>query len=186
MFGRWRKWYAIENLQSALKPCNTNNSFATVQHLPCIGWYFQKPFHPLLHSYASLYVIQKFYFVIFLSVQYAVHLFRYLKEWRKNPQWSFTCCLALFLPLSDFQGAISGLEKTVGQTEEIEMPSIIAVVKKCGTVDAPLEADTKDDNKAMKMQDDNCLSYDNTKCHQGTQTDPFTSLTAHVSINTCF
>ncbi|KAL9973878.1 hypothetical protein ACROYT_G020384 [Oculina patagonica] len=119
-------------------------------------------------------------------VQYAVHLFRYLKEWSKNPQWSFTCCLALILPLSDFQGAVSGLVQAVGQTEEIELPSTIAVVKKCGTVHAPLEADVKSDNKAMEMQDNNHLSYDNKKYHQGTQTEPFAFLTAHASINTRF
>lgn len=113
-----------------------------------------------------------------------MHLFRYLNKWRKNPQLSFACCLALLLPLSDFQGEFGGLEETVGQTEEIEMPSIFAAVKDYGPVDAPVDTGTKGDHDTTEMKDGNYqhLSYDNTKCHQGTQTEPFTSLTAHVYI----
>lgn len=123
-----------------------------------------------------------------LPVQYAAHLFRYLTEWRKNPQWSFTCCLALLLPLSDFQEATGGMVQTNGQTEETDMPSLTTNVKHRRTVDALLEADGKSDNKAVEIQDGNYrhLTHDNTKCHQGTQTEPFMSLTAHVRVDTRF
>ena len=109
-----------------------------------------------------------------------MHSFRYLNKWRKNPKLSFACCLALLLPLSDFQDEIGGLEETVRQTEEIEMPSIFAAVKDYESVDAPVDAGAK----AMETKDGNYknLTYDKTKCHQGTQTEPFTSLRANVHI----
>lgn len=121
---------------------------------------------------------KKVYF-FFLSVQYAVHLFRYLKGWLKNPKLSFTCCLALLLPLSDIQGAVSGLIETVGQGEEIEIPSALAVVKDRGAV--PIETDDKSDKTAVEIPQ-NLLCC--TKCHQGTQTEPFTSSTVHLGVNT--
>lgn len=113
-----------------------------------------------------------------------MHSFRYLNKWRKNPKLSFACCLALLLPLSDFQEEIGGLEETVRQTEEIEMPSIFAAVKDYESVDAPVDAGAKGDEGAMETKDDNYknLTYDRTKCHQGTQTEPFTSLRADVHI----
>lgn len=33
-------------------------------------------------------------------------------EWRKNPQWSFSCCLALILPFVGLPGDISGFESS--------------------------------------------------------------------------
>lgn len=33
-------------------------------------------------------------------------------EWRKNPQWSFSCCLDLILPLVGLPGDISGFESS--------------------------------------------------------------------------
>lgn len=70
------------------------------------------------------------------------------------------------------------------------MPSIFAAVKDYGPVDAPVDTGTKGDHDTTEMKDGNYqhLSYDNTKCHQGTQTEPFTSLTAHVciSVSTAF
>lgn len=33
----------------------------------------------------------------------------YYKEWRKNPQWSFSCSLALLLPLDVLQGEVCGM-----------------------------------------------------------------------------
>lgn len=97
---------------------------------------------------------------------------------------SFACCLALLLPLSDIQEEIGGLEETVRQTEEIEMPSILAAVRDYGPIDAPVDADAKSDIGTTKLKDGyyKHLSHDKTQRHQGTQTEPFTSSTAHVDI----
>ena len=119
-----------------------------------------------------------------LSVHYAVHSFRYLNKWRRDPQLSFACCLALPLPLSDFQEEIGGLDETVRQTEEIEMPSIFAAVKDYGTVDSPVDADAKGGIGTTELKDANYipLSCDKTRRHQETQTELFTPLNAHVDI----
>lgn len=110
-----------------------------------------------------------------------MHLFRYIKKWRRDPQLSFACCLALLLPLSDFQEEIGGFEETVRQTEEIEMPSILAAVNDYGPVAAPVNTDVKGDNGTTKLKDANYkdLSHDKTQRHQETQTEPFNYLNAH-------
>ena len=46
---------------------------------------------------------------LLVSVQYLSYIYHYVKEWRKNPECSFTCCLALVLPLRNLQGEIGGL-----------------------------------------------------------------------------
>ena len=83
-------------------------------------------------SHVSLVLI--FFIFGMLSDQYAVHLFGYLKKWRENPQWSFSCCLALILPLVDLPGEISGLIgtnvlDTQLETGQMEMSTIGGVVK---------------------------------------------------------
>ena len=107
-----------------------------------------------------------------------MHLFRYIKKWRRDPRLSFACCLALLLPLSDFQEEIGGFEETVRQTEEIEMPSILAAVNDYGPVAAPVNTDVKGDNGTTKLKDANfkALSHDKTQRHQETQTEPFNYL----------
>ena len=62
----------------------------------------------------------------------------YLKEWRKNPHWSFSCCLALVLPLNDLQSEMSGLSETdvlksQMKTGQAEMPTILIAVAKEGS-----------------------------------------------------
>ena len=67
-------------------------------------------------------------------------------EWRKNPHWSLSCCLALLLPLDDLQGEISGLvgsganvldtQLQSGQTEDT---TIFGAVKNSGAFDVNLE-----------------------------------------------
>ena len=105
-----------------------------------------------------------------------------MKTWHRDPQLSFVCCLALLLPLSDFQEEITGLEETVRQTEENEMPSIFTAVKDYAPVTAPVDADAKGDIVTRKLTDANYkdLTYEKTQRHQGTQTEPFTSLNSHV------
>ena len=79
-------------------------------------------------------------------MQYLVYIYHYVKEWRKNPKWSFTCCLALLLPLNELQGEIQGLTgrnilTQQLQTGAIEMPSIGDALKESGAVDISLRED---------------------------------------------
>lgn len=55
--------------------------------------------------------------------------YEFFKRWCKNPQWSFSCCLALLIPLNDLQGEIqemagSNLMKTQLDSGMLEKPSI--------------------------------------------------------------
>lgn len=79
-----------------------------------------------------------------ISVQYTVYLYHFIKEWRKNPQWSMSCCLAMLLPLNDLQGEVRGLMgrnvmKQQLQTGRIGLPSVAGAVKDTGAVDFALE-----------------------------------------------
>ncbi len=90
-----------------------------------------------------------------LLVQYAMFLYQYLKKWRKNPQWSFSCCLALLLPLNDFQEEIvdhaeTNVLQNQLQTGDIEMPSIFTTVKDSGAIDVTLEEDEHGDENTVK------------------------------------
>ena len=71
-------------------------------------------------------------------------MYRYVKEWRKNPQWSLSCCLALLLPLTDLQGEIRGMAggnvlKQQMQTGKVDMPSMSGTFKDSGAVNFALE-----------------------------------------------
>ena len=62
-----------------------------------------------------------------------------MKEWRKNPQWSLSCCLALLLPLNDLQNEIRGmtgksLMKEQVQTGQFNAPSVSGTLKESGAV----------------------------------------------------
>ena len=86
------------------------------------------------------------------SVQYAVHLYGHLKEWRKNPHWSFSCCLALLLPLINLPGEISGLvgtniTNTQLDTGQFEMQTVVGAVKDSGVIDVTLDDEEQDDDK---------------------------------------
>ena len=105
-------------------------------------------------------------------------LYRYIKEWRKNPQWSFSCCLALLLPLNELQGELRGLAgqnilKNHLQTGQIEKPSLISAVKDSGAIDVTLEEGEQGDGNKVEIQDEihqNAL-YSHPRRHQGTQTE---------------
>ena len=88
-------------------------------------------------------------------------LCHYIKEWRKNPRCSFSCCLALLLPFNDLQGDIRGFADA--------MPTIITAVKDSEAKDAPFGEGQEDDvNKlAIAVGKKNPKS----KFHQGTQTE---------------
>lgn len=103
-------------------------------------------------------------------------LYHYLKEWRKNPRWSFSCCLALLLPFNDLQGEIRGFAdtnvfKSQLQTEQIEMPTILASVKDSGAMDVPFEEGQQDDDNTVAILA--CKDDTKYKCHKGIQTEIF-------------
>lgn len=112
--------------------------------------------------------------IICFLVQYSVNLYRYVKEWRKNPHWSFSCCLALLLPLNDLEGEIFGLAETDAlksqlQTGETEIPTIFSAVKESGAVNVTLEK--RYDGTIVKGAA-NCKDseHNEAKCHKETQT----------------
>ena len=115
-----------------------------------------------------------------LSAEYVVFLYNFLKEWRKNPHWSFSCCLALLLPLNDLQGEIRGLAgknvlKTQLQTGQFEMVTLHAAVKDSGAIDVTFEENEEGDDEGgetVEMKDAYChgVECSRRKCDQGTQT----------------
>ena len=95
----------------------------------------------------------------FFSVQYAVHLYGYLKEWRKNPHWSFSCCLALLLPLINLPGEISSLlgtniTNTQLDTGQFEMQTVVGAVKDSGAIAVTLDDEEQRDNDPAEDQEE--------------------------------
>ena len=79
--------------------------------------------------------------LLFVSVQYLSYIYHYVKEWRKNPEWSLSCCLALLLPLRNFEGEIGGLAGG-----DIPMQQL-----QTGRIDSPSNANTGRDNAAVDI-----------------------------------
>ena len=97
------------------------------------------------------------YFVF--SVQYIIYIYRYFKEWRKNPKWSLSCCLALLLPLNELQGEIRGLAATNVlkqqlQTGRIDMPSMTTTIKDSGVVDFTLQEEEETTENPSRKEDE--------------------------------
>ncbi|XP_015775760.1 PREDICTED: uncharacterized protein LOC107353885 [Acropora digitifera] len=68
---------------------------------------------------------------------------RFFKEWRKSPRWSFSCCLALLLPLTDLQQEVLGMAgknvlKQQLKTGNVDMPSLSGALKESGAVSIEL------------------------------------------------
>ena len=111
------------------------------------------------------------YIISFISilVQYLAYLHQFFKEWRKNPTWSFSCFLALLLPLNDLQGEIRGIVgknmlKTQLQSGVTGKPSIAA--KDSGALSfSSFHEDSRrrDDSEKSRM-----TKIGNTKCDRGT------------------
>ena len=105
-------------------------------------------------------------------VQYARSLYEYFTEWRKNPHLSFSCCLALLIPLSDLHGDIQGMAgtnivDTQLQAGNLELTTVGSAVRDTGVIDVTLDEGEQDDDDAANKQD----PHNNTKCHHGTQTE---------------
>ena len=79
--------------------------------------------------------------LLLFSVQYLSYIYHYVKEWRKNPEWSLSCCLALLLPLRNFEGEIGGLAG--GDTPMQQLQT--------GRIDIPSNANTGRDNAAVDI-----------------------------------
>ena len=79
--------------------------------------------------------------LLLFSVQYLSYIYHYVKEWRKNPEWSLSCCLALLLPLRNFEGEIGGLAGG-----DIPMQQL-----QTGRIDCPSNANTGRDNAAVDI-----------------------------------
>ena len=82
----------------------------------------------------------------FFAVQYIVYIYRFIREWLKNPRWSFSCCLALLLPLNDLQGEVRGFAgtnvfKNQLPTGKMNMPSISSSFQDTGAINFSLEED---------------------------------------------
>ena len=102
------------------------------------------------------YVGNLVYFVF--SVRYIIYIYRSVKEWRKNPKWSLSCCLALLLPLNELQGEIRGLAATNVlkqqlQTGRIDMPSMTTTIKDSGMVNFTLEEEEESTDNPSRIED---------------------------------
>ena len=92
-----------------------------------------------------------------------MHFYGFYQEWRKNPHWSISCCLALFLPLLSLSGEINDLAgtnvlDTQLETGHIEVTTVFGAVSDSGAIDVVLEEGEQDDNEPCEVQEDN--SYD--------------------------
>ena len=70
-------------------------------------------------------------------------IYGFFKEWRRNPRWSFSCCLALLLPLTDLQQEVLGMAgknvlKQQLKTGNVDMPSLSGALKESGAVSIEL------------------------------------------------
>ncbi|XP_022782281.1 uncharacterized protein LOC111323230 [Stylophora pistillata] len=124
-----------------------------------------------------------------LVVQYLAFLHQFFKEWRKNPKWSFSCCLVLLLPLNDLQGEIRGMVgknmlKTQLQAGIIEKPSIAASAKDTGALSFSLthEDSERQERSSVKSKVTRNGNSD-TKCDRGTQTEIFTPASAAIAVH---
>ena len=79
--------------------------------------------------------------LLLFSVQYLSYIYHYVKEWRKNPEWSLSCCLALLLPLRNFEGEIGGLAGGDMPMQQLQT----------GRIDCPSNANTGRDNAAVDI-----------------------------------
>ena len=100
-------------------------------------------------------------------------LYRYFQQWRKNPQWSFSCCLAFLLPLSDLEGEAetNALDSQL-QTGETEIPTLSGALKDSGAIDVTFEG-SEQDVQAVEVEGEICQDKQcgKRKDHQGTQTE---------------
>lgn len=113
-----------------------------------------------------------------ILVQYAVFLYGYFKEWRKNPHWSCSCCLTFLLPLNDLRGEIGDLLETNVlknplKTGNVEIPTLFATVKDTGVIDVSFDVGDLHDVNMKDLRADSCEAATciKRKWNRGTQTE---------------
>ena len=111
----------------------------------------------LVHLRYHTNVFTSFFFLLLLLflVQYSRYYFRFIKKWRKNPQWSLSYCLALLLPLNDLHNEIRGmtgknlLNEQV-QTGKFNMPSVSSTLNENGAVSFELVTIHEEPKESVK------------------------------------
>ena len=93
--------------------------------------------------------------LLLLLVQYGRYFFRFIKEWRKNPQWSLSCCLSLLLPLNDLHNEIRGMTGKNLLNEQVEtgnfnMPSVSSTLNESGAVSFELVTIHEEPKESVK------------------------------------
>lgn len=125
-----------------------------------------------------------------------VGVYRYYKEWRKNPQCSFSCCLALLLPVNDLLDEVTVLAatnhlKSQLKTGNMKMSTILITFEDNGDTDVnPEEKGTGDDQCGDVTKGYRCTTETqdvrcNKKCTQGTQTELLTHSVTFYSVAEC-
>ena len=92
----------------------------------------------------------------FCIVNYTQQLYEFVGEWRKNPQWSVSCCLAFVLPLFSLPGEIGSLSSTNVLHAQLDsgqmgMSTIADAVNEGGVTDITLD---KNDGDGFEQKDD--------------------------------
>ncbi|XP_078379719.1 uncharacterized protein LOC144662718 [Oculina patagonica] len=106
----------------------------------------------------------------FLVVRYLALIYNFLKEWRKNPQCSCSCCLAILLPLNEMQGEIRGLTgKSILrwqlQSGKMDKPSVSSTFKDTGALEFSLD----ETDEAGRKETQTCGDEDNTSSEENKQ-----------------
>ena len=109
----------------------------------------------LVHLRYHTNVFTFFFLPLLFLVQYGRYFLRFIKEWRKNPQWSLSCCLSLLLPLNDLHNEIRGmtgknlLNEQV-QTGNFNMPSVSSTLNESGAVSFELVTIHEEPKESLK------------------------------------
>lgn len=102
---------------------------------------------------------------LFCIVNYVQQLYELVDEWRKNPQWSVSCCLAFVLPLFSLPGEIGSLSSTNVLHAQLDsgqmgMSTIADAVNEGGVTDITLD---KNDGDGFDQKDDPLEQIQNIK-----------------------
>lgn len=106
-----------------------------------------------------------------------MHFYGFFKEWRKNPVWSISCCLGLFLPLVNLSGEINDLARTNVldtqlDTGHVEDATGFGALSDNGVIDFVLGEEEQNNNGPEGVQED---SRDNPHLHEQTKENDTTS-----------
>lgn len=102
-------------------------------------------------------------------------MYQHLKEWFKNPRWSFSCCLALVLPLVDLQTEIHNVAAEDAPGDQIEVGGVeLPDGMESSKDNSDVGVSSKPGNGMLQAHDENWQRTDyvhgRMRFHQGTQT----------------